>query len=272
MLADQEEPSRRHAGSRTVEPQSEGQRRNRTIQIGAGQHEDSIAAGELHDSGRQMRRQLMQNRRASGGGAGEKNFVHAGSDGLRRRLGRFVQQLQQSRIEAATHQHVAQRLSGGHAASRRLPQNGIAGGQRLQRLHPGQEQRIVRGRNNEHHTQRLAPGLRGDPAKPKGAGVRAKPLGSKNPAGFALQKTAGLDQRQHLRDQGVGHTAMQCAGLVAGNTLRNFLSGCGDAMPGAAQQGEALAQALLRPDLLRRPRLPQGGGDGPRTRARSSAA
>ena len=104
MLAHQEEPSRGHAGGRTVEPQSEGQRGNGTIEIGAGQHENSIAAGELHDSGRQMLRQLMQNRRAGRGGAGEKNLVDAGSDGIAARLRRFVQQLQQCGIKAASHQ------------------------------------------------------------------------------------------------------------------------------------------------------------------------
>ncbi len=151
--------------------------------------------------------------------------------------------MQQSGIEAALHQHVTQRLGRCHAASRRLPKDSIAGREPLQCLHSGQKQRIIRGPDDEHDTQRLARGLRSNPAKPEWAGVSAEPLRSENPPRLALEKAAGLGQRQNLRDQGIGHIAMECAGLLTGNTLRDFDGGCGNAVASPAQDGKTSPQA-----------------------------
>jgi hypothetical protein len=52
---------------------------------------------------------------------------------------------------------------------------------------------------------------------------------------------------------------MQGAGLLAGNTLRDFDRGCGDAVASPAQDGKTRRKPLPRPDLLRRSRLPQPG-------------
>ena len=73
--------------------------------------------------------QLTKNGRAGGGGAGEKDFVYAGSDDILGGVGRFVQQLQQSGVEAAAYQDIPQGLRRSRAAGRRLPQNGVAGRQ-----------------------------------------------------------------------------------------------------------------------------------------------
>ncbi len=61
-----------------------------TRSISAGQYEDRIAAGQLHDGGGEMCRQLMKNGRARCRGAGKKNLVHAGRDSIGSRLGTFV--------------------------------------------------------------------------------------------------------------------------------------------------------------------------------------
>ena len=101
-------------------------------------------------------------------------------------LGRFVQQLQQSGVEAAGYQDIPQGLRRSCAAGRRLPQNGVAGRQRLQCLDTRQKQWVVGGSDDEHHAEWLAASLGTDPAKPEGSSVRAEPLRSENPTRFAF--------------------------------------------------------------------------------------
>ena len=169
---------------------------------------------------------MTQNSSSGRSGTSEEDLVDTPSDGIGSSLRRFVEQLQQGGIEAAGHQGRTHRLSRCSTSGRGLPKNSVAGSERLQRLHPGQEQRVVRGSEDEHDTERLAAGFRGNPAKPEGASMRTELLGREDPAGFALKKAAGLDQWQHFRNQRIGHTAMDGStllrGLLAGNGLRNF--------------------------------------------------
>lgn len=144
--------------------------------------------------------QLIKNSSARCRGAGKKDLVHTGRDSIGSRLGCFVQQLQQSGVEAAAYQDIPQCLRRSRAAGRRLPQNGVASRQRLQCLDTRKKQRIVRWSDDEHNTEGLAAGLRADAEKPEGASVRAEPLRGKNPARFLFQKSAGLGQRQHFTD------------------------------------------------------------------------
>jgi hypothetical protein len=53
---------------------------------------------------------------------------------------------------------------------------------------------------------------------------------------------------------------MQRAGLLTRNALRDFLGIRRYPVASPSQECETLAQALTPPDLLRRPRLPQGDG------------
>ena len=48
-----------------------------------------------------MRRQLIQNCRTGGGGAGEKHLIHATANGIEASVGRLVQYLQQCGIKTA---------------------------------------------------------------------------------------------------------------------------------------------------------------------------
>jgi hypothetical protein len=52
---------------------------------------------------------------------------------------------------------------------------------------------------------------------------------------------------------------MESARPLAGNTLRDFDSRGGDAVPSPAQDGKTVAQTNPAPSLLRLPYLPQRG-------------
>ena len=200
-----EDAAGRDAGGAAVQRQAEADGAGDAVEVGAGEDEDGVAPRELHRSP------------APGGGASSARTSRPVSAEpvsrtlstpaaiARARPRRLLgQDREQPRRQAGSGGDRGEGLARRRAAPPRLPEDGVAGGEGLQRLHAGQEERVIRRRDRRARAPaaRAAP-RPSSPVQPgrPAAATRAGAAASR-PGRLALQEAAGVGERDDLGGRG----------------------------------------------------------------------
>ena len=189
----------RHAGRAVVQREAERERFDDEIEIGVGANDDGVAAAQFHRGGNEMRRELGENLFAGFGAAGEENFVRTRIDGGARGFGGFGQQRDELGVEAGANDEFMERTRGRGAADAGFEQHGIAGDERLNHLHAGQQQRVIARADDENDAERFAMNFTAHARRAR-AEVRVVPRrrGARMASGFAFEKATGFGERKNF--------------------------------------------------------------------------
>ena len=199
-----DEPARRDAGLSCVQSRAEAQRAHDKIEIGVGEDEHGVLAGEFHHGRSVCPGERGENLAAVFGRAGEDDFVHAVGDGAARGFNALGQNGEQRGIEAGAAREVRKGERDLARAGRGFEQHGIARDECVQRMNRGQEERIVSRPDHEHDTERLPLHFERNALQPKRTATLAAATRREHAAGIALQPAARIGEREDFGDELLG--------------------------------------------------------------------
>ncbi len=155
---DQQQPARRHARRRPIQPQPKANRPRGIAQVRTRQHNRGIGPRKLHHARHHALRRPPQHLTPCRRRPGEKNLVDPSvAGGINRRLPRrnaLIRNRQHTIRQPCLGQHLRYQQRDRRAPAPRLPNHRIPRSQRLHHLHARQQQRIVAHRDDQHPSQR----------------------------------------------------------------------------------------------------------------------
>ena len=221
----------------------------REVEIGVGQHDGDVPAGQLEHGGAPALGlqpvQLEARRRA----AREEELVHAGLDDRARGRRAARHDLQQCGREASAMEECGRTQRQGRARRRGLPHDRVAREQRGRDLRQGEEQERVARRDDADHPVGLPVEAVSSRAEvPLKAGA-PQPVGGQARGAAPREPAQRIERRHDLAGPDLGERAVR----GGGNRARERRRVCGESPGGILDHGRALRDGDVRPPRLRRP-------------------
>ena len=255
------EAARGDAGIAVVEAGAETEGADDEVKIGVGENQHGVLAGEFHHGWRIRFGECREDIAAVFGGAGEDHFVHAVGDGAARGGYALGKDGEQSGIEAGVACELREGERDVACAGRGLEQDGVARDERVQRVHGGQEKRVVCRADHENEAEGLALHFKGHALHPEWTSAASASACGEHAVCSFFQPATGVGEREDFGDEflGDGTTAHRSSG--GGESVGVFC----DAVPQRAHDFETLDDRCQRPARL------SGAGFGMEVRIRFRA-